>query len=97
LRGHGTRGRQDNSSCPVYARADGDRPSDFTNKPESGKSLIVYKRREGDTAPVELVVFDVPAFTARFTAKAGGTKTGFIGLAWAPNSKALYAIEARFY
>jgi hypothetical protein len=42
-------------------------------------------------------VFDVPAFTARFTAKAGGTKTGFIGLAWAPNSKALYAIEARFY
>lgn len=45
------------------------------------------------TAPVELVVFDVPAFTARFTAKSASAETGFIDLAWAPDSKALHAID----
>jgi WD40 repeat protein len=45
------------------------------------------------TAPVELVVFDVPAFTARFTAKAARAETGFIDLAWAPDSKSLLALE----
>jgi WD40 repeat protein len=60
-----------------------------------GKWLAVGTRPSipAGTAPVELVVFDVPAFTARFTAKAGGTETGFIDLAWAADSKALHAIE----
>jgi WD40 repeat protein len=60
-----------------------------------GKWLAVGARPSipAGTAPVELVVFDVPAFTARFTAKAGGTETGLIDLAWAPDSKALHAIE----
>lgn len=60
-----------------------------------GKWLAVGTRPSipAGTAPVELVVFDVPAFTARFTAKAGGNETGFIDLAWAPDSKALHAIE----
>ncbi len=60
-----------------------------------GKWLAVGTRPSipAGTAPVELVVFDVPAFTARFTAKADGTENGFIDLAWAPDSKALHAIE----
>ena len=45
------------------------------------------------TAHAELVVFDVPAFTARFTAKAGSPNSGFIDLAWAADSKSLYAID----
>jgi hypothetical protein len=40
-------------------------------------------------------VLDVPAFTARFTAKAGGSKNGFPDLAWAADSQALYAIDSR--
>jgi WD40 repeat protein len=43
--------------------------------------------------PAELVVFDVPAFTARFTAKAGSAENGFIDLAWAADSKSLFAID----
>jgi WD40 repeat protein len=58
-----------------------------------GKWLAVGATVPAGTAPVELVVFDVPAFIARFTAKAGGTETGFIDLAWALDSKALHAIE----
>jgi WD40 repeat protein len=45
-------------------------------------------------APPELVVFDVPAFTAKLTAKASGDKNGFLDLAWAPDGKALFAIDA---
>lgn len=41
----------------------------------------------------ELIVFDVPAFAPQFTAKAGGTETGFVDLAWSPNSQSLHAIE----
>jgi WD40 repeat protein len=60
-----------------------------------GKWLAVGTRPSvpAGTAPVELVVFDVPEFTARFTATADGTENGFIDLAWAPDSKALHAIE----
>jgi WD domain, G-beta repeat/WD40-like Beta Propeller Repeat len=43
--------------------------------------------------PAELVVFDVPAFTARLTAKAGSPENGFIDLAWAADSKSLCAID----
>jgi WD40 repeat protein len=41
----------------------------------------------------ELVVFDVPAFTPKFTVKAGGPDRSFLELAWAPDGKALYAID----
>jgi hypothetical protein len=44
-------------------------------------------------APAELVVFAVPAFTARFTAKAGRPENGFIELAWAADSKSLHVID----
>jgi WD40 repeat protein len=44
-------------------------------------------------APAELVVFDVPAFTARFTAKVVAPENGFTDIAWAPDSKSLHAIE----
>jgi DNA-binding beta-propeller fold protein YncE len=50
----------------------------------------------GAAAAAELVVFDVPAFTRKFTAKAAATKGGlfgFLDLAWAGDSKSLYAIE----
>lgn len=43
--------------------------------------------------PAELVVFDVPAFTAGFTAKARVPDGGFIDLAWSADSKSLYAID----
>jgi WD40 repeat protein len=43
--------------------------------------------------PAELVVFDIPAFTARFTAKARVPEGGFIDLAWSADSKSLHAID----
>jgi len=60
-----------------------------------GKWLAVGTRPSipAGAAPVELVVFDVPAFTAKFTSKATGTETGFIDLAWAADGKSLHAIE----
>jgi WD40 repeat protein len=60
-----------------------------------GKWLAVGTRPSipAGTAPVELVVFDVPAFTAKFAAKAARAERGFIDLAWAPDSKALLALE----
>jgi WD40 repeat protein len=65
-----------------------------------GKWLVVATRPSipaGETPasgmPAELVVFDVPAFTARFTAKAGSPENGFVELAWAPDSKSLHAID----
>ena len=60
-----------------------------------GKWLAVATRQPAPPgpAPAELVVFDVPAFTPKFTAKAGGAETGFIDLAWTADSKALHAIE----
>jgi WD40 repeat protein len=60
-----------------------------------GKWLAVSTRRPlpTDPAAAELVVFDVPAFTPKLTAKTGGAETGFNDLAWAADSKALYAIE----
>src|SRR5262249_5440165 len=41
----------------------------------------------------ELAVFDVPAFTRKFTAKPSGAKVGFIDIAWSADSKVLCAIE----
>jgi WD40 repeat protein len=60
-----------------------------------GKWLAVATRRPlpTDPAAAELVVFDVPAFTPKLTAKTGGAETGFNDLAWAADSKSLYAIE----
>ena len=60
-----------------------------------GKWLAVGPRPSipAGPAPVELVVFDVPAFTAKFTAKASRSESGFVDLAWAADSKSLYAID----
>jgi hypothetical protein len=60
-----------------------------------GKWLAVATRQSTPPGPgpAELVVFDVPAFTPKLTARAGGAETGFIDLAWAADSKALHAIE----
>jgi WD40 repeat protein len=65
-----------------------------------GKWLAVATRPSipaGETpasgTPAELVVFDVPAFTARSTAKAGSPENGFVELAWAPDGKSLHAID----
>jgi WD40 repeat protein len=60
-----------------------------------GKWLAVAARPSlpASGTPTELVVFDVPAFTARFTAKAGSPEHGFIDLAWAADSKSLHAID----
>jgi WD40 repeat protein len=44
-------------------------------------------------APAELVVFDVPAFAAKFKAKGGGAEKGFLDLAWSPDGKALCALD----
>jgi WD40 repeat protein len=60
-----------------------------------GKWLAVGQRSSFlDTGmPAELVVFDVPAFTARFTAKVGSPENCFVELAWAADSKSLLAID----
>jgi WD40 repeat protein len=60
-----------------------------------GKWLAVASRPSvpGGAAPAELVVFDVPGFAARFTAKADSHENGFIDLAWAADSKSLHAID----
>lgn len=60
-----------------------------------GKWLAVATRQSvpPGPAPAELVVFDVPAFTPKLTAQAGGAETGFTDLAWAADSQALHAIE----
>jgi WD40 repeat protein len=42
----------------------------------------------------ELVVFEVPAFTVKFSAKASNPKNGFLDLALAADGKALYAIDS---
>jgi len=60
-----------------------------------GKRLVVGTSPSsyaGD-APAELVVFDVPGFTRKLTAKPGGTKTGFVDFAWSADGKTLCAIE----
>jgi WD40 repeat protein len=46
-------------------------------------------------ATAELVVLDVPSFTTRFTARAGGPRSSFLDLAWASDGKTLYAIDSR--
>jgi WD40 repeat protein len=59
-----------------------------------GKWLAVATRPYLDSGrPAELVLFEVPAFTARFTAKVGSLENGFIDLAWAADSKLLLAID----
>jgi WD40 repeat protein len=54
-----------------------------------GTSLPEFK----GPAPGELAIFDVPAFTKKFTAKTSGTEKSFSDLAWAPDGRALYAID----
>lgn len=60
-----------------------------------GKWLAMAARPSipAGAAPAELIVFDVPAFIAKFTTRASRAENGFIDLAWAPDSKALHAIE----
>lgn len=62
-----------------------------------GKWLAVAGRPVGDTpdsgTPAELVVFNVPAFTAKFTVRASSPENGFIDLAWTADSKLLLAID----
>jgi WD40 repeat protein len=62
-----------------------------------GKWLAVAMRQSVPVGPepAELVVFDVPGFTARFTAKAVGPENGFLDVAWAQDSKSLHAIDSQ--
>jgi WD40 repeat protein len=43
--------------------------------------------------PGELAIFDVPAFTRKFTAKPSGAKVGFNDITWSADGKALYVVE----
>jgi hypothetical protein len=45
------------------------------------------------TVAAELVVFDFPAFIAKYTAKVRHPDNGFTELAWAADSKSLYVID----
>lgn len=60
-----------------------------------GKWLAVAARPSAPAGgePAELVVFDVPAFAPKFTAKTGSPETGFIDLVWAADGKSLHAID----
>jgi hypothetical protein len=62
-----------------------------------GKWLAVATRPpdvpDSATKHAELVVFDVPALAARFSAQVGNPANGFIELAWAADSKSLLAID----
>lgn len=60
-----------------------------------GKWLAVATRPSipVGAAPAELVLFDVLTFTVKFTAKVGQAENGFIDLAWAADSKSLFAID----
>ncbi|HWE37768.1 MAG TPA: WD40 repeat domain-containing protein [Isosphaeraceae bacterium] len=58
-------------------------------------AVITTPSAPAGATPGELVVLAVPAFTASFTAKAGGPRFGFFDLAWAADSTALYAIDCR--
>ena len=60
-----------------------------------GKWLAVAARPSipASGTPAELVVYDVPAFTARFTAQAGSPETGFLDLAWAADGTSLHALD----
>src|SRR5262249_1279344 len=60
-----------------------------------GKWLAVVTRQAvgGDNLPpAELVLYEVPAFTMKFQAKAG-SEGGFVDLVWAEDSKTLYALD----
>jgi DNA-binding beta-propeller fold protein YncE len=59
----------------------------------AGRPSIPVGGTPDSGTPAELVVFDIPAFTARFTAKAGASQNGFIDLAWAADSLSLHAID----
>ncbi len=61
-----------------------------------GKWLAVAARPPSPsvTSPAELVVFDVPAFTVRFTARGLGPTNRFLDLAWAGDGQTLCAIDA---
>lgn len=43
--------------------------------------------------PAELVVFSVPGFTAQFSAQTTSLESGFTEIAWAADSKSLFAID----
>jgi WD40 repeat protein len=44
----------------------------------------------------KLVVFDVPAFTAKFATKPNTPNSSFRDVAWAPDSKVLYAVDRKY-
>ena len=58
-----------------------------------GKWLAVGTPTKAGDETGELAIFDVPAFTRKFTAKPSGAKVGFVDLTWSADSKALYAVE----
>jgi WD40 repeat protein len=64
-----------------------------------GKWLAVGSNQTQDdrASPTELVVFDIPAFTRKFTAKASKAKKDVIDLAWSADGKSLFAIEGSIW
>jgi len=60
-----------------------------------GKWLAVASRPSIPVGgePAELTVYDVPAFTGKFTGKARKPETGFIDLVWTADSRVLNAID----
>jgi len=62
-----------------------------------GKWLAVITRQSNPpgAVPAELLLFDVPAFTLRFTARAGRLTNSFTDLAWAADSRGLCVLDSR--
>ncbi|HEV3436701.1 MAG TPA: WD40 repeat domain-containing protein, partial [Gemmata sp.] len=58
-----------------------------------GKWLAIGTPTKAGDETSELAIFDVPAFTRKFTAKPSGAKVGFVDLTWSADGKALYAVE----
>lgn len=60
-----------------------------------GKWLAVGTRppAPAGAASAALIIFDVPAFTAKHTANVNSEKNGFIDISWTADSKSIHAIE----
>ncbi len=60
-----------------------------------GKWLAAGTAQSMNEGPgaAQLLVFDVPAFTVKFTARAGGQENSFTRVAWAADGKTLFAID----
>jgi WD40 repeat protein len=62
--------------------------------PIPARPAVDDKKKSPPAADAVLVVFEVPSFTVKFTAKASKPENGSIDLAWAADGKALYAIDS---